>query len=121
MRDIIWVGSSLDDLSDFPDEVKDEVGYMLYLAQLDQTIGNKNIKHLTGIGSGVMEIISDYDKNAYRVVYAAKIGDTIYVLHSFQKKSKSGISIPKPDKTLIEQRLKDAKKIETDSKKARGK
>jgi phage-related protein len=79
------------------------------------------VKHLTEIDSGVMEIISDYDKNTFRVVYATKIGDVIYVLHSFQKKSKSGISIPKPDKELIEKRLKAARKLESANEKARGK
>jgi phage-related protein len=119
MRDVIWVGSSLDDLSEFPDEVKDEVGYVLYLVQLGQK--TNKVKHLTGFDGGVMEIVSNYDKNAFRVVYAAKIGETIYVLHSFQKKSKSGISIPKPDKNVIEQRIKDANKLESANEKSRGK
>jgi phage-related protein len=119
MKEIEWIGSSLEDLKKFPDEVKDEVGYALYIVQLGQ-YSNK-IKRLTEIDNGVMEIVSDFDKNAYRVVYATKIGNTIYVLHSFQKKSKSGISIPKKDKQLIEKRLKDAKRLESEHQKARGK
>jgi len=57
-----------------------------------------------------MEIISDHNKNTYRAVYIAKLGDDIYVLHSFQKKSKTGIKTPKQDIDLIKQRLALAKK-----------
>ena len=44
-----------------------------------------------GIGSGVFEIRADYRTNTYRAVYSVKIGNKIYVLHCFQKKSKRGI------------------------------
>jgi phage-related protein len=37
-----------------------------------------------------------------------RFSDAIYVLHVFQKKSKSGIATPKPDMDLIEDRLKQA-------------
>ena len=110
MKEIVWMGSSLEDLCEFPEDVQDEVGYALYQAQLGRTV--KNAKQLTGIGSGIMEIVSDYDKNTYRAVYATKIGEVIYVLHSFQKKSTKGISTPKKDINLIEQRFKDAKRID---------
>ena len=110
MKEVVWVGSSLEDLCEFPDDVQDEIGYALYQAQIG--LKARNAKPLTGIESGIMEIVSDYDKNAYRAVYAVKIGEVIYVLHCFQKKSTKGISTPKKDINLIEQRLKDAKRIE---------
>lgn len=110
MKEVVWVGSSLEDLCKFPEDVQDEIGYALYQAQLG--FKAKNAKPLTGIESGVMEIVSDFDKNTYRAVYATKIGDVIYVLHSFQKKSTKGISTQKKDIHLIEQRLKEAKRIE---------
>lgn len=107
MKELIWISSSLEDLIEFPEEVKDEIGYSLYLAQ----IGKKalNAKPLTGIDSGIMEIVSDSDKNTYRAVYLTKIGEVIYVLHCFQKKSKYGISTPKYEIELIKNRLKLAK------------
>lgn len=110
MKDLVWVGSSLEDLYEFPEDVKDEIGYALYEAQLGRK-PNK-AKPLTGIGGGVMEVVSDFDKNTYRTVYAVKIGDVIYILHCFQKKSKKGIATPKQEIDLIKQRLKDAKQIE---------
>lgn len=61
--------------------------------------------------SGVIEIISRFDTNTYRAVYATKLGDKIYVLHAFQKKSKSGIKTPKEDIELIKRRLQTAKAI----------
>jgi phage-related protein len=109
MRRIVWVGSSLKDLRKFPEAVKDEVGFILYLVQIGEH--HKNIKHLTGFSGGVMEIKSDYDKDTYRAVYAAKLGDEIYVLHTFKKKSKTGIKLPKEDIEVIRQRLIRAQEL----------
>jgi len=109
-KDVVWVGNSLEDLVEFPEEVQDEIGYALYEAQLG--LKPKNAKLLTEISGGVMEIVSDFDRNTYRAVYAVKIGDVIYVLHCFQKKSKHGIATPKQELDLIKQRLKDAKHLE---------
>lgn len=106
VKNIVWLGSSRKELKSFPDEVCEEIGFALYTAQH----GGKHIsaKPLKGIGSGVMEIVSDFDTDTYRAVYTVNIGDVIYVLHTFQKKSKSGIATPKQDIELIKQRLKAA-------------
>jgi phage-related protein len=61
---------------------------------------------LTGLGSGVMELALKYRGDAFRVVYALQIGDDIWVIHAFQKKSKSGVKTPKQDIDLIRDRLK---------------
>jgi phage-related protein len=66
-------------------------------------------KPLTGLGSGVMELALRHQGDAFRVVYALQIGSDIWVIHAFQKKSKSGIKTPKPDIDLIEERLKRLK------------
>lgn len=63
---------------------------------------------MKGLGSGVMEIASRYDKDAYRTVYIVNLKETIYVLHAFQKKSKKGIVTPKQEIDIIRQRLKAA-------------
>ena len=73
---------------------------------------------MSGIEAGVMEIVSDFDKNTFRAVYTVKIGDVIYVLHCFQKKSTQGISTPKHEIALIKQRLKDAKKLDKERDKS---
>ena len=108
LRQVIWIGASLKDLKEFPENVQDEIGYILYLVQLGEH--HKNIKVLKGF-SGIMEIKSDYDKDTYRAVYAAKLGEEIYVLHTFKKKSKKGIKTPKEEINLIRQRFKKAQEI----------
>ncbi|SKB13897.1 conserved hypothetical protein [Planktothrix sp. PCC 11201] len=106
-KPVQWIGSSKDDLREFPEEVRDVIGYALYLAQMGSK--HESAKPLKGFGSaGVLEIIDDYDGNTYRGVYTVKFSDIIYVLHVFQKKSKKGISTPQQDMQLIQKRLKQA-------------
>jgi phage-related protein len=62
-----------------------------------------------GCGSGVYEIVSYHDKNAYRAVYIVNLKDIIYVIHAFQKKSKSGIQTPQEHVDLIKDRIKRLK------------
>ena len=108
IKPVFWVGSSVQDLKTFPSEVQREIGYALYQAQ----IGEKHHKTKTLKGfSGVMEIRSDYATDTYRAVYATKIGNKIYVLHCFQKKSKRGISTPKKEIDLIRRRLREAQEL----------
>ncbi len=47
----------------------------------------------------------------YRLVYAVQLGAKLYVLHAFQKKSKTGISTPQPDVDLIKQRYQAAQEL----------
>lgn len=61
-------------------------------------------------GSSI-ELIERYDGDTYRCVYNVKIDDDIYVLHAFQKKSTSGIAVPKHQKETIEARLKAAQRL----------
>jgi len=58
-----------------------------------------------------MEIIDRYDTNTYRAVYTAQFSNVIYVLHVFQKKSKSGIATPQKDIELIRRRLAEAQRL----------
>ena len=77
-----------------------------------QKIGDKHpkAKPLKGF-SGVMEIRSNYKSDTYRAVYTTKVGDKIYVLHAFQKKSKKGIQTPKKEINLIKRRLQRAQEL----------
>ena len=65
-----------------------------------------NAKAMHGLGGGVMEIAARDASGTYRAVYTVSIGDSIYVINAFQKKSKAGIATPKPDMDLVRQRLK---------------
>src|SRR5687767_9912434 len=97
-----WVGSAKSDLKDMPIAVQREIGFSLHQVQEGKT--PLNAKPLKDIESGVMEIVSDYNKNTYRAIYVLKLGSWVYVLHSFQKKSKKGIKTPKQEIDLIKQR-----------------
>ena len=56
----------------------------------------------------MVEIVDDHDGDTYRAVYTVRFAGVVYVLHAFQKKSKSGIATPKKDLALIETRLRQA-------------
>lgn len=107
IKPVIWIGSAKADLSAFPEEVKDAIGYALYIAQ--QGSKHDHTKPLRGFGSaGVLEIVENYDGATYRTIYTVRLAGRVYVLHAFQKKSKSGISTPKAEIGLIKLRIKRA-------------
>jgi len=62
---------------------------------------------LHGLGGGVMEIASHDESGTYRAVYTVSMGDAIYGVHAFQKKSKTGIATPQAEIELVRQRLKE--------------
>ena len=76
-----------------------------------------DMKPLTQFGGGIYELRESFDGDAYRTVYVLNLGKALYVLHAFMKKSKSGIGLPKPDKALIEERLKRARELDAEGDK----
>lgn len=109
-KPVLWVGSSRRDLKTFPKPVRSNIGQALYTAQMGET--DPATKPLKGFGGArVMEIVDRYDTNTYRAVYTVEFSDAIYVLHSFQKKSKSGIATPRKDVELIRRRLAEAQRL----------
>jgi phage-related protein len=107
IRPLHWIGSSRRDLRAMPKRVRQDIGQALYAAQQGET--DPAAKPLKGFGgSRVMEIVERYRGDAYRAVYTAQLGEIVYVLHVFQKKSKSGIATPKPDIDLIRRRYAEA-------------
>ena len=109
LKPVVWMGNALGVLKTFPSAVQDEVGYALYLAQR----GEKHVsaKPLKGVGPGVLEVVSDHRGDTFRSVYTVRFADRVFVLHAFQKKSKSGIAPPGADIELIKRRLKQAIEI----------
>ena len=57
-------------------------------------------------GAGVLEVVENYDSDTYRAVYTVRIKNKVYVLHTFQKKSKRGIKTPQKEIEIIKTRLK---------------
>ncbi len=80
------------------------MGVALFVVQVGGT--PESAKPWKGLGPGVYELVEDHRSDTFRAVYTVRLGDAVYVLHAFQKKSKSGIATPRPDVKLIEKRLK---------------
>jgi phage-related protein len=107
-KPLFWIGSSKDDLMDFPEPVKDEIGVALSVAQF----GGKHpkAKPWKGEGPGVLEIVEDHHGDTYRAVYTVRFEHAVYVLHAFQKKSPKGRKTALTDVNLISRRLMAAEK-----------
>ena len=106
-KPLAWIGNSKVDLMAFPEEVKDSIGFALYIAQ--QGGKHRDAKPLRGFGgAGILEIVDDFEGDTYRAVYTVRFGGRVYVLHVFQKKSKTGIKTPRAEISLIQSRLKRA-------------
>jgi phage-related protein len=106
-KPVHWVASSRQDLRSFPHDVRRDIGFALSFAQR----GGKHpsAKPLKGFkGAGVLEIVEDHQGDTYRAVYTVRFAKAVYVLHTFMKKSKSGIKTPKHEIDLIAKRLKAA-------------
>ena len=109
-KELVWIGSTKEDLKKFPAEARSVMGYALHVAQA----GGKHpdAKPLKGFrGAGVLEVVEHYEGNSYRTVYTVKFQGAVYALHAFQKKSRKGITTPKVDIDLINARLKKAKEF----------
>jgi phage-related protein len=105
-RALRWIGSSRKDYGDFPSAVQENFGFELFLAQIGQH--PPSAKWLRGLGGGTVELVDDFDGDTYRAVYTTSFETAVYVLHSFKKKSKTGIRTAQHDIDLIRRRLKDA-------------
>ncbi len=93
-----------------PDEVRRVFGFALYEVQLGGT--PEIAKPMKGFGGGVFELRARQESGTYRAVYAVRLKRGIYVLHVFQKKSRSGIATPAREVALIESRLRTARLLD---------
>jgi len=106
-RPISWIKAARRDFEEFPEDVQ---GYMMNALTIAAE-GSKsdNAKPFKGVDGGVFEIALKHRGDAFRVLYAVKVGADIWVIHAFQKKSKSGIKTPQIEVDLIRERLKRLK------------
>jgi phage-related protein len=108
-RKLVWLGDSLDRLTGFPPQVRQRLGFALYQAQIGQK--HESAKILHGLGEAVWQVRADDPAGTYRAMYVVQLQDAIYVLHAFQKKSKSGIATPQRELNLLRQRLQYAQRL----------
>lgn len=105
MKLIEFLGDSLERLRAFPSSARHDAGYQL--SRVQEGLEPHDWKPMTSIGPGVREIRIREDGGAFRVVYLASVGERVYVLHAFQKKSQA---TPKRDIDLARQRLAEVKR-----------
>jgi phage-related protein len=103
VKDVVFVGSAGEDLRRFPTAARQRAGYQLYLVQTG--VDPTDWKPMPSVGTGCRELRIRADREAFRVVYVATIGDAVYVLHAFQKKTQR---TAKTDIDLAKQRYKQA-------------
>ena len=107
IREIAWIKGARKDFAEFPRAAQDD---LLDALSVVAEGGHPSIaKPLRGLGSGVLELALRHRGEAFRLVYAVQIGVEIWVVHAFQKKSKSGIATPKAEIDLIRDRIKRLK------------
>jgi phage-related protein len=115
LKPVIWIGASRKALREFPEPVQDHIGYALYVAQRGGR--HRDAKALSGFGgAGVVEVIKDHRGDAFRAVYTVRYAGAVYVLHAFQKKSKTGREMPRRDMEAIRQRLREAERMREEGK-----
>jgi phage-related protein len=108
-RSISWVKAARKEFDAFPADVQLEALRSLTIAAEGQKADNA--KPLAGLGSGILEVVLRHRTDAFRVVYATQIGDELWVVLAFQKKSKSGIKTPQHEIDLIRFRIKRLKEL----------
>jgi phage-related protein len=107
-KEVLFMGSSHDDLVDFPEEVRRQIGFALHLAQ--KGLKGLDVVPLLGFGNAqVLEVIANFRGDTYRAVYTVAFRGAVYMLHAFKKKSTSGRQTNRIDVATIRGRLKSAR------------
>jgi phage-related protein len=107
VRPISWIKAARKEFEKFPEAARIEAETALGIAAEGRKADNA--KPLKGFDDGVFEIVLRHRGDAFRVVYVVRIGDDLWVIHAFQKKSKTGIETPRSELDLIRERLKRLK------------
>ena len=108
-------GDSLEVLSSFPDQVKRALGFSLRQLQIGREPTSQT-RNMSSIGSGDFELKEADERALYRAIYLSKMGNTIYVLHCFEKKSRKtdrrDIEVASQRFKLVRQRLQEQRSHE---------
>lgn len=108
-RPISWIKGALRDFERFPEGARRTCLAALTVA----AEGRKAdiVKPMLGMGSGVLEIALPFRGDAFRVVYALQLGEDLWVLHAFQKKSTRGVTTSRRDVDVVRERVKRLKEF----------
>jgi phage-related protein len=115
VAELHFEGDSLEVLSGFPDDVKRSLGFSLRQLQIGREPTSQT-RSMSSIGAGVYELKEADERAWYRVIFLSKIGNTIYVLHSFEKESRKtdrrDIEIARQRLKFVRQRLQEQRSHE---------
>jgi phage-related protein len=109
-KPIVWIGPARRELKALPQEVRRTMGIALWFGQ--QGLVHPAASPMQGTLRGVIEVREDHDGSTYRLMYIAKLGQSIYVLGAFQKKATQGTTTPRHLIDRIRERLRQARAIE---------
>ena len=109
-KQLVFLGDTREVVHGLPDQARHKIGRSLAVLQMGNSLAGAKL--LKGFSIAVSEICVSHDREAYRAVYTVHLGDRVYLLHVFHKKSKSGIGIPQRDLDLIQRRLANAMQME---------
>jgi len=105
---LVFVASARRDLQRMPEDVQDSFGFKLDRAQIGRRpVGARPFGE--GLPAAILKLTADDDGATYRAAYVVAFAGVVYLLHVFQKKSKSGIKTPKVDKARVLQRYQWAR------------
>ena len=108
-RPISWLKAALKEFETFPDAARTIMLNALTVAAEGRKADIAKPMH--DLGSGVFEIALRFRSDAYRTIYAVQLGDDIWVVHAFQKKSTQGVKTPKHEIDLFADRPKRLKEM----------
>lgn len=108
-RPLSWIQAARKSFERFPNDV--QLACLQALTAVADGGKPEIAKPLHGLGSGVFEIALPHRGNAFRVVYAVQLDPAIWVIHAFQKKSKTGIRTPKRENDVIWKRLQRLREV----------
>jgi phage-related protein len=108
VKDVTFLGDSLDALRSFPDRARRMAGFQLDRVQ--RGLEPFDWKPMTSVGPGVQEIRVRDEHGAFRVIYLVRLSDAVYVLHCFQKKSQRTLQ---RDLHTARRRLNDLMRIQS--------
>jgi phage-related protein len=115
---ISWEGDSREVLRGWPKPIREDFGVALGELQMGRSAALP-IRPMQSIASGVFELKDSDENKWYRLIYLARVGDTIYVLHCFTKATaktdRRDLATAKHRLKQVQQRLREEKKNETRS------
>lgn len=104
MNKVEWNKKALKEVKSFPEEIKKELGYLLFKLQIGESLKMPSSRTMTCIAKGCCELRVQGNDGIYRVFYFLKIKEKILIFHAFQKKEQQ---TPKKEIDLGKKNLKE--------------